>query len=374
MSRESEVKSQTGRKYLQVISGKEHPVCCPHLAEVQRNKMPCPRPQSGKEFVRPLGYNLSSLKRNLCLPPWCCWSQREPQSMRIPSYLPTPAAASDWANCVPCQPLGDMLLWTALLFLAPVAGTPAGLPKAVLDLEPPWVNVLQEDHVTLKCQGAHTAADHVTQWFHNGSSIPTLVKSNYSFKAKKQDSGEYRCQTDQTSLSDPVHLDVTSDWLLLQTRRLVFQIGDPIVLRCHSWQNRYLYKITFYQDGKSKQYSSLNSTFVIPEANLSHSGDYHCTGMIGQMLRLSQPVAITVQESNWSDSSVMTAVMAAVAGSAAVAILVAAVVWFHLRQKQTSANVTDTEEAAKIEAENTITYSLLMHPEEEAEADYQNQI
>ncbi|XP_027469616.1 low affinity immunoglobulin gamma Fc region receptor II-like isoform X1 [Zalophus californianus] len=295
--------------------------------------------------------------------------------MQIPSFLPIPAADSDWADCVPCHPLGDMLLWTALLFLAPVAGTPAGLPKAVLDLEPPWVNVLQEDPVTLKCQGARTAVDHVTQWFHNGSSIPALVQANYSFKARQQDSGEYRCQTDQTSLSDPVHLDVTSDWLLLQTPRLVFQKGEPMVLRCHSWKNRSLYKITFFQDGKSKQFSSLNSTFFIPEANLSHSGDYHCTGMIGQMLRLSQPVAITVRGSSWSDSSMVMTAGAVVAGTAAVAILVAAVAWFRLRQKQTSANVTDTEEAAKIEDENTITYSLLLHPEEEAEAsDYQNHI
>nr|XP_012418894.1 PREDICTED: low affinity immunoglobulin gamma Fc region receptor II-b isoform X2 [Odobenus rosmarus divergens] len=313
--------------------------------------------------------------------------------MQIPSFLPIPAADSDWADCVPCHPLGDMLLWTALLFLAPVAGTP-GLPKAVLDLEPPWVNVLQEDPVTLKCQGAHAAVDHVTQWFHNGNSIPTLVQSKYSFKARQQDSGEYRCQTDQTSLSDPVHLDVTSDWLLLQTPRLVFQKGEPMVLRCHSWKNRNLYKITFFQDGKSKQFSSLNSTFFIPEANLSHSGDYHCTGMIGQMLRFSQPVAITVRGSSWSDSSMVMTAGAVVAGTAAVAILAAAVAWFRRRQKQTSAplgnpkhremgetlpeepaNVTDTEEAAKIEDENTITYSLLLHPEEEAEApDYQNHI
>lgn len=89
-----------------------------------------------------------------------------------------------------------------------------------------------------------------------------------------------------------------SDWLLLQTPRLVFQKGEPIVLRCHSWKNRPLYKITFFQDGKSKQFSSLNSTFFIPEANVSHSGDYHCTGMIGQMLRYSRSVAITVQGGN----------------------------------------------------------------------------
>lgn len=89
-----------------------------------------------------------------------------------------------------------------------------------------------------------------------------------------------------------------SDWLLLQTPRLVFQKGESIRLRCHSWKNKLLYKITFFQNRKSKQFSSLNSTFFIPEANLSHSGHYHCTGMIGQMLRLSQPVAITVQGGN----------------------------------------------------------------------------
>ncbi|KAF3823069.1 hypothetical protein GH733_010505 [Mirounga leonina] len=341
--------------------------------------------------------------------------------MRIPSFLPIPAAGSDWADCVPCHPLGDMLLWTALLFLGEslqslghlALGVPfppassslcpsAGLPKAVLDLQPPWVNVLQEDPVTLKCQGAHTAVAHVTQWFHNGSSIPTLVQSSYSFKARQQDSGEYRCQTDQTSLSDPVHLDVTSDWLLLQTPRWGFQEGEPIVLRCHSWKNRSLYKITFFQDGKSKQFSSLNATFFIPEANLSHSGNYHCTGMIGQMLRFSQPVAITVQGSSWSDSSVVMTVGAVVAGTAAVAILAAAVAWFRLRQKQTSAPLgnpkhremgeTLPEEPGECSslfwglkvdwslqevacAENTITYSLLLHPEEEAEAsDYQNHI
>nr|XP_060500466.1 low affinity immunoglobulin gamma Fc region receptor II-b isoform X5 [Panthera onca] len=136
--------------------------------------------------------------------------------MQIPSTRPLPAARSDRAECVPCPPLGDMLLWTALLFLGPVLGTP-GLPKAVVDLEPPWILVLREDNVTLKCQGAHTAGDHSIRWFHNGSSIPTQVRPNYSFKATEKDRGEYACQTDQTSLSDPVYLDVFSAWGLLST-------------------------------------------------------------------------------------------------------------------------------------------------------------
>ncbi|XP_014940461.2 low affinity immunoglobulin gamma Fc region receptor II-b [Acinonyx jubatus] len=297
--------------------------------------------------------------------------------MQIPSTRPLPAARSDRAECVPCPPLGDMLLWTALLFLGPVLGTP-GLPKAVVDLEPPWILVLREDDVTLKCQGAHTAGDHSIRWFHNGSSIPTQVRPNYSFKATEKDRGEYTCQTDQTSLSDPVYLDVFSDWLVLQTPSLVFQKGEPIVLRCHSWRNKPLYKITFFQNGKSKQFSAMNSTFSIPRANLSHSGEYHCTGLIGKSLQASQPVAITVQGSSWSDSSVTVMIAVAVAGIAAVAILAAVVAWFRHRQKQTSANLTDAEDAAKVEAENAITYSLLLHPEaieEEAEdPDYQNHI
>uniref|UniRef100_A0A8C9KFI8 Ig-like domain-containing protein n=1 Tax=Panthera tigris altaica TaxID=74533 RepID=A0A8C9KFI8_PANTA len=297
--------------------------------------------------------------------------------MQIPSTRPLPAARSDRAECVPCPPLGDMLLWTALLFLGPVLGTP-GLPKAVVDLEPPWILVLREDNVTLKCQGAHTAGDHSIRWFHNGSSIPTQVRPNYSFKATEKDRGEYACQTDQTSLSDPVYLDVFSDWLVLQAPSLVFQKGEPIVLRCHSWRNKPLYKITFFQNGKSKQFSPMNSTFSIPRANLSHSGEYHCTGLIGRSLQASQPVAITVQGSSWSDSSVTVMIAVAVAGIAAVAILAAVVAWFRHRQKQTSANLTDAEDAAKVEAENAITYSLLLHPEaieEEAEEpDYQNHI
>ena len=89
-----------------------------------------------------------------------------------------------------------------------------------------------------------------------------------------------------------------SDWLLLQTPSLVFQEGEPIMLRCHSWRNQPLNKITFYQDGKSKTFSYLRNNFSIPRANLSHSGQYHCTAFLGKTGHSSQPVNITVQDGN----------------------------------------------------------------------------
>ncbi|KAM9244136.1 low affinity immunoglobulin gamma Fc region receptor II-like isoform 3-T3 [Dugong dugon] len=300
--------------------------------------------------------------------------------MGIASFLPFLVGESDRIDRTFSCRLGHMVLWTVLLFL--------DLPKAVVNLEPPWINVLQGDYVTLKCHGANTSEDSSTQWFHRGDLIPTQVQSSYSFSATANSSGEHRCQTGQTSLSDPVQLEVFSDWLLLQTPRLVFQEGETIVLRCHSWKNWLLYKVTFYQNGKSKKFFGKNSNFTIPQANHNHSGDYHCTGMIGQNLHSSQPVTITVQGStnvrnsslvmtmrNSSGSSLVM-VAAVVSGISVMAIVAAVVTVSYLRRKQISASFPNAEEAAKVEAEKIITYSLLKHPEgpeeEIGSRDYEN--
>ncbi|XP_032147495.1 low affinity immunoglobulin gamma Fc region receptor II-a isoform X7 [Sapajus apella] len=188
-------------------------------------------------------------------------------------------------------------LLTVLLLLAS-ADSQAAPPKAVLKLEPPWIYVLQEDSVTLMCQGAHSPESDSTQWFHSGNLIPTQKQPSYTFKANNNDSGEYRCQTGRTSLSDPVHLTVLSEWLAIQTPRLEFQEGETIRLRCHSWKDKPLVKVTFFQNGKSKKFSHLDTSFAIPQANHSHSGDYHCTGRVGHTWHSSKPVTLTVQASS----------------------------------------------------------------------------
>ncbi|XP_023595781.1 low affinity immunoglobulin gamma Fc region receptor II-b isoform X1 [Trichechus manatus latirostris] len=327
--------------------------------------------------------------------------------MGIASFLPFLVGESDRIDRTFSCRLGHMVLWTVLLFLVPVAGTSADLPKAVVNLEPPWINVLQGDNVTLKCHGANTSEDSSTQWFHRGDLIPTHVQPSYSFSATAHSSGEYRCQTGQTNLSDPVQLSVFSDWLLLQTPRLVFQDGETIVLRCHSWKNWILYKVTFYQNGKSKKFFGKNSNFTIPQANHNHSGDYHCTGMIGQNLQSSQPVTITVQGSNNvrnsslvmtmrnSSGSLLVMVAAVVSGISVMAVVAAVLTISYLRRKQISAHpgnperremgetlpeqpasFPNAEEAAKVEAEKIVTYSLLKHPEGPEEEigppDYEN--
>nr|XP_051714397.1 low affinity immunoglobulin gamma Fc region receptor II isoform X2 [Oryctolagus cuniculus]XP_051714398.1 low affinity immunoglobulin gamma Fc region receptor II isoform X2 [Oryctolagus cuniculus]XP_051714399.1 low affinity immunoglobulin gamma Fc region receptor II isoform X2 [Oryctolagus cuniculus]XP_051714400.1 low affinity immunoglobulin gamma Fc region receptor II isoform X2 [Oryctolagus cuniculus] len=313
---------------------------------------------------------------------------------------------------------------TILLLLASADRTAAEVPQAVLKLQPPWIRVLQEDSVTLKCQGAHGPGNHSTQWLHNGIAIPSQVQPSYTFKAKKNDSGEYRCQTGPSRLSNPVQLHVFSEWLVLQTPQLVFQEGEPIVLRCHGWRNKTVNKVTFYQNGISKKFFNYNTDFCIAQANHSHSGDYYCKGNIGKVTYSSEPVTITVQEpsSNPDDDSLVVTIVAVVTGIVVMATVAIVAAFVYLKRRRRSAlpgypkpggmgetfpeesgeysvlygdsatshprlpsglepagsdlsRPMDTEEAAKAEAENTITYSLLMHPEAaEEEADYQNRI
>ncbi|XP_024607394.1 low affinity immunoglobulin gamma Fc region receptor II-like isoform X2 [Neophocaena asiaeorientalis asiaeorientalis] len=142
--------------------------------------------------------------------------------MGIPTFLALPAARSDRAACTSCHPLDHMLLWTALLFL--------GLPKAVVNIQPAWINVLKEDYVTLMCQATNLCEGNLTLWFHNGSFIQSQNQSSYSFKASSNDSGDYRCQREQTSLSDPVHLYVTSGPAILLIFPPWYQITFCLVM------------------------------------------------------------------------------------------------------------------------------------------------
>ncbi|XP_006902305.1 PREDICTED: high affinity immunoglobulin gamma Fc receptor I-like [Elephantulus edwardii] len=187
-----------------------------------------------------------------------------------------------------------MWLLTALLLWVP-SGEQVDLPKAVITLHPPWLNVFPEENVNLQCEGPSLPGDRSTLWFHNSSTIQTLIPS-YSFTATSfKDSGEYRCQTGLSMPSDPVQLEIQRDWLILQVSRWVLTEGESLALRCHGWKNKWVYNMVFYQNGKSFKFSHHNPEFTIVKTNLSHNGTYHCSGMSRQRYT-SAGVDITVQE------------------------------------------------------------------------------
>ncbi|XP_059990519.1 Fc receptor-like A [Lagenorhynchus albirostris] len=102
------------------------------------------------------------------------------------------------------------------------------------------------------------------------------------------------------TFSEPFHLIVSYDWLILQSPAWPIFEGDPLVLRCQAWQDWPLTQVTFYQDGSALGPPGPNKEFSIAVARKADSGHYHCSAIFRSpgpgSPETASPVAITVQE------------------------------------------------------------------------------
>ncbi|XP_036609169.1 low affinity immunoglobulin gamma Fc region receptor III-like [Trichosurus vulpecula] len=183
-----------------------------------------------------------------------------------------------------------------LLLLVLAGRKAASLSKSVVTLYPPWFSVLKNDPVTLRCEGSGIPENSSTLWLHNDTIIPVQIQDYNIIANNVTYSGKYQCQRGQSALSDPVKLEVFPDWLVLQTLKLVYMKGEPMVLRCHSWENKHMSKVTFYQNGKGRMFLQRDSNFSISRVNNDDSGDYSCAAKIGNRQEMSRVVRIIVQD------------------------------------------------------------------------------
>ncbi|XP_072494294.1 low affinity immunoglobulin gamma Fc region receptor II-like [Notamacropus eugenii] len=204
----------------------------------------------------------------------------------------------------PVTTTSSVLLWITLLCLAPTIRS-NGTSRAIVTLEPPWFNVLQDDNVTLTCGGFQTPGQEFIEWLHNGSALPNYQNSYFIPRVSIENSGEYQCRTQHTALSSPVKLQVSSDWLLLQAERLEFMEGDTMILRCHSWRSKPLNKVTYYHNDKALNFDHQTFNYIVSPVNPTHSGSYYCQGKIGNVSYVSTTMVITVQGGKLSTGKVL---------------------------------------------------------------------
>ncbi|XP_039074401.1 Fc receptor-like protein 3 isoform X2 [Hyaena hyaena] len=178
-----------------------------------------------------------------------------------------------------------MLLWLLLLILG-------ALPKALLLLKPPWSTAFKGETVTLICKDHHPLAQESISWYHNGRHL-----ENQSEKIKIKTSGYYSCKTQRSSLSNPVHVQFLTDWLILQASHPVFE-GDPVVLRCRGKKEEEIMEKSYYKNKKIiRSHYNSNITVYPP---LDDDSTYHCTASRESFWNLwietSNPLKIQVQE------------------------------------------------------------------------------
>uniref|UniRef100_A0A8B9W824 Fc receptor like A n=1 Tax=Bos mutus grunniens TaxID=30521 RepID=A0A8B9W824_BOSMU len=112
------------------------------------------------------------------------------------------------------------------------------------------------------------------------------------------DPREVSFQVKGYTFSEPVHLTVSYDWLILQSPAKPIFEGDPLVLRCLAWQDWPLTQVTFYRDGAALGPPGPSKEISITVAQKADSGHYHCSAVLRSpgpgSPETASPVALTV--------------------------------------------------------------------------------
>ncbi|XP_004865210.2 Fc receptor-like B [Heterocephalus glaber] len=194
-----------------------------------------------------------------------------------------------------------LVMWalTALLLLVLSTGQAATLEKPILSLHPPWTTIFKGERVTLRCDGHYPLFLELrpisTLWYLGHLLLPSHKKS-----IEVQTPGVYRCQTRGAPVSDPIHLSVSNDWLILQVPYTAVFEGEPLIMRCRGWYDKVVYKLHYYHDGQAVRYFHSSTNYTVLQARASDSGRYQCSGTmripVESAPMFSAKVAVTVQE------------------------------------------------------------------------------
>nr|XP_023496712.1 Fc receptor-like protein 3 isoform X10 [Equus caballus] len=186
-----------------------------------------------------------------------------------------------------------MLLWLLLLILAPGREQSGLAPKAFLLLTPPWSTHFKGQKVTLKCRDSRYPAWGDVSWYYNKN---LMREESGEIQIKK--SGYYKCKTQVSSFSDPVHVEFLSDWLILQASHPVFE-GDKVLLRCLGKEEKIPSEKIYYKDGKKLGSTYSTEAIILNSVSLENS-KYHCTvsrkDFWSSWKETSKPLRIQVQE------------------------------------------------------------------------------
>ncbi|XP_064139093.1 Fc receptor-like protein 3 isoform X6 [Loxodonta africana] len=188
-----------------------------------------------------------------------------------------------------------MHLWLLLLLvLAPRGEQSGAAPKAVVLLQPTLFPVFKGETVTLTCKEFHSPALGDTSWYLEGN---LLKEKSEEIRVKKP--GKYQCETKRSSLSDPVHVDFSPGWLILQASYPVFE-GDNVDLRCWGKEDNKIIDRIYYKDEKKLDEYENKNCFTLSSVSRDN-GEYHCTASRQYLWKIHKPehsnrLRIQVQE------------------------------------------------------------------------------
>ncbi|KAG8560202.1 hypothetical protein GDO81_014841 [Engystomops pustulosus] len=142
--------------------------------------------------------------------------------------------------------------------------------RPYMTMDPDWRTIFEDDEMTLTCNVPDwlRTNDDGFYWYKNNEQFPSREQKLYFKKAKMSNSGEYQCKTSTSDKSEPVQLDVSRDWLILQTPAFIHE-GDRMNFNCRGWDGLFSYSRSIFKDGRI-----ISNGHTMDKTG---TGWYHCT-------------------------------------------------------------------------------------------------
>ncbi|XP_073465501.1 high affinity immunoglobulin gamma Fc receptor I-like [Aquarana catesbeiana] len=200
--------------------------------------------------------------------------------------------------------MATMSTFIIIIFLSLMMGKSGGAIRPVVTFTPNWGNVLQGDDVTLTCNVTSTVPEEprTYHWYKDERTINGQILQILQINpSAERDSGDYQCRINTGDISDPVTLNVTDRYVLLQRPPSAIYEGDPLTLRCHHNKDFSGFQTRFYKNNEEIKSQFPDSEFSIQKVDLNIAGHYKCSKQISsrnssEYREFSHDVSVSVKE------------------------------------------------------------------------------
>ncbi|XP_077321249.1 high affinity immunoglobulin gamma Fc receptor I-like [Lithobates pipiens] len=176
-----------------------------------------------------------------------------------------------------------MSVFIIIVFLYLMMGKSGGAIKPEMTFTPNWGNILYYDDVTLTCDVPSTVPEEprTYHWYKDGRTIHRDEQTLQIKSSAERDSGDYQCRINTGDISDPVTLNVTIHYVILQRPPSAIYEGDPLTLRCHHVKEYSSFPPRFFKNNEEMKSQFPGSEFRIQKVDLNTAGLYKCSKQIG---------------------------------------------------------------------------------------------
>ncbi|OCT69414.1 hypothetical protein XELAEV_18040729mg, partial [Xenopus laevis] len=179
--------------------------------------------------------------------------------------------------------------------------------RPIVNFSPNWATIFTSESVTMTCNVDSTAqGDLGYSWYKDGSLIGSGQQKYTIDTAQESHSGEYKCKTRDSDLSEAGKLTVSSELfskpiISVNSGQIQINEGGHMTITCDTNLSPHRatteLQFVFYRNGHNVQGFSLSNQYGVSSAQLEDSGNYTCEikDQSGGVKKESDPKSIQIK-------------------------------------------------------------------------------